>query len=145
MSNTENLTDQTPTIGAEQITLLEHLSNACAVSGNESEVRAIVLEQIKPFASDIKIDAMGNVLATCQAQVERPLRVMLAAHMDEVGLMLVEEDEGGLYRFGVIGGIDARQLPGKPVWVGKSHLPGIIGAKAIHLTTPEERRNTIPV
>ncbi len=145
MSNPENLNDQTPGVGAEQIALLERLSNACAVSGNEGEVRAIVLEQIKPFASEIKIDAMGNVLATCHAKVEQPLRVMLAAHMDEVGLMLVEEDEGGLYRFGVVGGIDPRQLPGKPVWVGKNHLPGIIGAKAIHLTTAEERRSTIPV
>jgi len=145
MSDTENQIDQTPTVGAEQIALLERLSNACAVSGNEGEVRVIVLEQIKPFASEVKIDAMGNVLAICRAKVEKPLRVMLAAHMDEVGLMLVEEDEGGLYRFGVVGGIDVRQLPGKAVWVGKNHIPGLIGAKAIHLTTPEERLNTIPV
>jgi tetrahedral aminopeptidase len=145
MSEPENPNDQAPGIGAEQIVLLERLSNACAVSGNEGEVRAIVLEQIKPFANEIKIDAMGNVLATCRAKVDRPLRVMLAAHMDEVGLMLVEEDDGGLYRFAVVGGIDVRQLPGKPVWVGKHHVPGIIGAKAIHLTTPEERRITIPI
>ncbi|MDR3574981.1 MAG: hypothetical protein P4L50_14065 [Anaerolineaceae bacterium] len=145
MSELENSIDQAPGVGAEQIALLERLSNACAVSGNEGEVRAIVQEQIKPFASEIKVDALGNVLVICRAKVEKPLRVMMAAHMDEVGLMLVEEDDGGLYRIAIVGGIDPRQLPGKPVWVGKNHLPGIIGAKAIHLTTPEERRTTIPV
>jgi endoglucanase len=64
--------------------------------------------------------------------------------MDEVGFMLVEGDEG-LYRFETVGGIDARQLPGKPVLVGKEHTPGVIGARAIHLTTAEERRQAISV
>jgi len=123
--------------------LLERLSNACAVSGDESEVRKIVLEAVQPLADEVRVDALGNVLAIKHAQSQPSLRVMLAAHMDEVGLMIVDEEEGGLYKFEIVGGIDPRQLPGKPVWVGKDHLPGVIGARPIHLTTPDERKSAI--
>lgn len=132
-------------IGKEQMDLLEKLCNAVAVSGNESEVRAIVLEQAKPYADEIKVDALGNVLVTRKAKTGTAPRVMLAAHMDEVGFMLVEEDPGGLYRFDTIGGIDVRQLVGKTVLVGKDHALGIIGARPIHLTTAEERTRSIPL
>jgi putative aminopeptidase FrvX len=136
-----------PVIGAEQIELLEKLSNACAVSGDEGEVRAIVSEQLKPAADVFKIDVLGNVLATRLAGTARPdgertLRVLVAAHMDEVGFMLVDGEEGQ-YRFELVGGIDLRQLPGKPVLVGKDHTPGVIGARPIHLTSAEERKNPI--
>lgn len=138
-------TPQAPVLGAESIALLERLSNAVAVSGDEGEVRAIVLEQVKPLADEVKVDALGNVLATRKAKTKDALRVMLAAHMDEIGFMIVDEEEGGLYRFATVGGIDVRQLVGKPVWMGRQHTPGIIGARPIHLTTPEERRNAIPL
>ncbi len=122
-----------PQIGKEQINLLERLSNACAVSGDEGEVRSIVLEQVKPYAGEVKVDAMGNVLVTRWAASQHAPRVMLAAHMDEVGFMLVEKEEGGLFSFQKVGGIDERQLAGKPVWVGKKHIPGVIGARPIHI------------
>src|SRR3989304_840169 len=116
-------TSQAPKIGKAQIALLERLSNAVGVSGAEGEVRKIVLAEIKDVADDIKVDALGNVLAVRHARQEPALRVMLAAHMDEIGFMLVEGEEG-LFRFETIGGIDARQLPGKTVLIGKDHLPG---------------------
>ena len=65
---------------------------------------------------------------------------MLSAHMDEVGFMLVADDGEGLFRFETVGGIDVRQLPGKAVLVGREHVPGVIGARPIHLTTLEERK-----
>jgi endoglucanase len=70
---------------------------------------------------------------------------MVSAHMDEVGFMLVADDGEGLFRFETVGGIDIRQLPGKAVVVGKDHLPGVIGARPIHLTTAEERKQNIPL
>lgn len=136
---------QAPAIGEEQIALLEKLSNAVAVSGDEGEVRAIVLEEVRPYADELKIDALGNVLVTCKAQSENPLRVMVAAHMDEIGFMLVNKEEEGLFVFATVGGIDPRQLAGKSVWVGKKHVPGVIGARPIHLTSKEERGRIIPV
>ncbi|HQF63721.1 MAG TPA: hypothetical protein PLT26_14565 [Anaerolineaceae bacterium] len=134
-----------PQIGAEQLTLLERLSNAVAVSGDEGEVRAIVLEQVKPLADEVTVDALGNVLVTKHATAPNALRVMLAAHMDEVGFMLTRDDENGLYQFGLVGGMDERVLVGKPILVGKSHIPGVIGAKPIHLQERGEREQTIPV
>lgn len=136
-----------PTIAAEQIALLEKLSNACAVSGDEQQVRRIVLDEVKDHAAGIKIDALGNVLVTCQTRDAgpNPLRVMIDAHMDEVGFMIVEDDKEGLLRFEPVGGIDERQLPGKVVLVGKENLPGVIGAKPIHLTEEGETGQKIPI
>jgi putative aminopeptidase FrvX len=134
-----------PTIGNTQIKLLERLSNACGVSGDEGEVRRIVLEEIKGHADEIKVDALGNVLATKNGSAEKRIRVMLSAHMDEVGFMLVADDGEGLFRFETVGGIDVRQLPGKAVLVGQEHVPGVIGARPIHLTSREERQSKIPL
>jgi len=127
-----------PTIGNAQFKLLEELCNACAVSGDEGEVRKIVLGQMKPFADEIKVDAMGNVLVTKMGQGRDRLRVMLDAHMDEVGFILVSDEGDGMFGFQTVGGIDPRHLPGKPVWVGKDHLPGVIGMKPIHLASEDE-------
>jgi len=132
-----------PKIGAAQIRLLERLCNACAVSGDENEVRAIVLEQVRPHASEVRVDALGNILAIRPGQDEGCLKVMLAAHMDEIGFMVIDDEGEGIFRFDTVGGIDVRQLVGKPVWVGRQHLPGVIGAKPIHLTTADERKRSI--
>ncbi len=136
-----------PKVGDEQLRLLERLCNACAVSGSEGEVRAIVLEEVREIVlqsgGTLKVDALGNVLITRSGVSQNRLRVMVAAHMDEVGLMVTAADSDGLCRFGNVGGLDVRQLVGKPVWVGKEHLPGVIGAKPIHLTTADERKSSI--
>src|SRR4030042_3440892 len=87
-----------PPIGDEQIKLVERLSNACAVSGDEGEVRKIVLDAVRPYADEVKVDALGNVLAIRRGSGEQLLKVMLAAHMDEVGLMLPHDNGEGIYR-----------------------------------------------
>lgn len=134
-----------PTIGNAQLKLLEKLCNACAVSGDEGEVRKIVLEELKGHAGDVRVDALGNVLVTRSGSGKKRLKVMVSAHMDEVGFMLVADDGEGLFRFETVGGIDVRQCPGKAVLIGKDHLPGVIGARPIHLTTAEERKQNIPL
>lgn len=134
-----------PQIGAEQIALLERLSNAVAVSGDEGEVRRIVREELKDLPVEMLVDAMGNLLVTRKSSQPNAPRVMISTHMDEIGFMLVKDDEEGLFRFHLVGGIDVRQLVGKPVLVGKEHLPGVIGARPIHLTTREERSKKIPL
>ena len=127
-----------PTIGNAQFKLLERLCNACAVSGDEGEARKIVLEEVQPYADELKVDALGNVLVTKKGSGEDRMRVMLDAHMDEVGFILVSEEGDGLYGFQTVGGIDPRHLAGKPVLVGKRHLPGVIGMEPIHLTSEDE-------
>ncbi len=144
MADNEQLnTYQSPGIGAAQIRLLERLCNACAVSGDEHEVRQIVLAELRPHTQTIKIDSLGNVLITREGRGQNRLRVMLAAHMDEVGFMLTNDEDDGLFRFETVGGVDVRLLPGKPVWVGRSHTAGVIGSKPIHLVTSEEQKKTI--
>jgi putative aminopeptidase FrvX len=142
-----------PKIGEEQIRLLERLCNASAVSGAESEVRRIVLDEIRQPVAEaggtITVDSLGNVLVTppgagsTSTQTTNRTRLMVAAHMDEIGLMVTGEDGEGIFRFDTVGGLDTRQLIGKAVVVGKERLPGIIGAKPIHLTTAEERKSPV--
>ncbi len=138
--NKQTLKTKLINIGSRQVNLLEKLSNAIGVSGEEDEIRKIILNEIAPYIASHRIDALGNLIATCSTTGKNPLRVLIAAHMDEVGFMIVDEDEGGFYRFDHIGGIDARLLAGKPVIVGKAHVPGVIGVKPIHLTTEAERK-----
>jgi endoglucanase len=132
-------------IGPSQFNLLEKLCTAMAVSGDEGEVRAIVLEEIKGHADSVKVDALGNVLAKRAGSGQNRLKVMLAAHMDEVGFMLAADDGEGIFRFETVGGMDVRQLPGKAVIAGKEHLPGVIGARPIHLVKDEDLKNKIPL
>jgi endoglucanase len=65
--------------------------------------------------------------------------------MDEIGFMVTNDDGDGLFQFEPVGGIDIRQLPGKPVLIGKEKVPAVIGARAIHLTTAEQRKSAIPL
>jgi endoglucanase len=134
-----------PPFGNTQLKLLEKLCNVIAVSGDEGEVRKIVLEEIKPYADDVRVDALGNVLATRCGRGQVRTRVMLDAHMDEVGFMIVAEDGEGIYRFVTVGGIDARHLVGKQVLVGRERTPGVIGARPVHLMKNGEAKQKVSV
>lgn len=132
-----------PAFGNTQLKLLERLCNAIGVSGDEGEVRKIVLEEIKSHADQVKVDAVGNVLATKSGVGNDRVRVLLDAHMDEVGFMIVADDGEGIYRFENVGGIDTRHLVGKQVYVGKGRTPGVIGGKPVHLMSADERSKKV--
>lgn len=132
-----------PSVGAAQINLLERLSNACAISGDEGEVRKIVLSEIRGIADEIKTDALGNIMAIRKGSGKNRLKVMLAAHMDEVGLMITSDEGKGLFRFAVAGGIDPRVLAGKQVWVGPDKIPGVIGLGPVHLISASDRKGAV--
>ncbi len=134
-----------PPFGNSQLKLLEKLCNVIAVSGDEGEVRKIVLEEIKPYADEVRVDALGSVLATRCGQGRNRPRVMLDAHMDEVGFMIVADDGDGIYRFVTVGGIDARHLLGKQVLVGRERTPGVIGGKPVHLMNSDEKTRKVSV
>jgi len=134
-----------PPFGNTQLKLLEKLCNAIAVSGDEGEVRKIVLEEIKPYAEEVRVDALGNVLAIRRGRGAKRVRVMLDAHMDEVGFFIVADEGEGLYRFEVVGGIDGRYLVGKQVFVGKDRTPGVIGGKPVHLMEGDEYTRKVPL
>jgi putative aminopeptidase FrvX len=143
MKSSSSLPGKQISIGQAQMKLLEKLCLASGVSGAEDEVRDIVLEEIKPYVSEVRVDALGNVLARSMSKGRNAFKVMVAAHMDEVGFILVESEEGGFFHFRPVGGVDIRQVPGKAVWVGAKHTPGIIGARPIHLQEAEEYKHVI--
>jgi len=126
--------------------ILRELSEAVGVSGNEGDVRAVLLDAIQKHVDEVKVDTMGNVLAfkhgtarpSSPKSGQRRLRVMLAAHMDEIGLMVVGHDNDGFLQVRAVGGIDPRLLPGALLQVGPDRVPGVIGIKPIHLLTGEE-------
>lgn len=113
--------------------ILEQLSNAIGVSGEEDEARGIIIDAIRDHVSDLQVDALGNVTA-CQRGTAHPdFSVMIAAHMDEIGMMVTAVEANGLIQFTQVGGIDPRILPGKRVKVGPNRTPGVILWKPIHL------------
>ena len=131
-----------PVLTQSDVNLLEELSNACAVSGNEREVRKIVRREIEQIADSFEVDALGNAIAVRKAKAAEFTRVLISAHMDEIGFMLVNEEEPGIFIFRSVGGIDPRHMAGKSVVVGPDHVPGVIGARPIHLMTDEEMEKT---
>ena len=134
-----------PPFGNAQIKLLEKLCNAIGISGDESEVRSIVLDEVKPFADEVKVDAMGSILAVKHGRGAKRVRVMVDAHMDEVGFFIVADEGEGIYRFETVGGIDPRHLLGKQVYVGKGRIPGVIGGRPVHLMSAGEYNQKVPV
>jgi putative aminopeptidase FrvX len=134
-----------PSFGNTQLKLLEKLCNAIGVSGDEEEVRKIVLEEIKPYVDEVRVDAMGSVLATKFGRGAKRVRVMVDAHMDEVGFFIVADDGEGIYRFETVGGIDPRNLVGKQVFVGRERINGVIGGKPVHLMDADERKHKVPL
>jgi endoglucanase len=125
------------------IARIGRLSEAVGVSGDESAVREIILESLQPTAAETRVDALGNLLVKCRPRGKASLRVMLAAHMDEVGLILMLAGSDGLWKFGVVGGINEQTLPGKALWIGRERVPGVIGVKPVHLVEKEEAEHPL--
>jgi putative aminopeptidase FrvX len=113
---------------------LKKLSEAVGVSGHEDEVRQIIVDAITDRVDEYRVDSIGNVIALKRGDGSSNLKVMVAAHMDEVGLMISQIEESGLLHFFKVGGLDDRILPAKVVWIGDQKVPGVIGAKPVHLT-----------
>ena len=124
--------------------MIELMKQLCALpgpSGCEDAVREFVLKKVKPFADEMKTDAIGNIMVFRKGKkaLERP--VVLCAHMDEVGVIIKKITDDGMLKFGFVGGVDPRVVIGRPVRFGD--VQGVIGIKAVHLTTAAERR-TMP-
>ena len=150
----------------EVISFLRQLSEAAGVSGYEENVRKLVIEQFREFTDEVRTDKMGNIIALRRGEGKgdspwsptgvRP-RVMLAGHMDEVGLMVTQlhpigtigaigTSGEGFLRFTTVGGIDPRVLLGQEVVVhGRRDLPGIIGSRPPHVLPLADRRKPLPI
>lgn len=126
--------------------LLRELSEASGVSGYEEAVRERVAEAIRPYVDDLRRDAMGNLIALRRGAGEGARRkVMLAGHMDEIGLIVTRVEKGFL-NFSQVGGYDVRVLPGQEVVVhGATTLTGVVAARPPHVLGEEERQKVTPM
>jgi len=115
------------------------LSNLPGVSGDEGAVRAYLRRCLADHGLDVTADALGNLIAEKPGRDGLP-RVMMAAHMDEVGFIITHIENSGLLRFDKVGGMDDRILPATTVRVGKGAIPGTIGVKPFHMQKPDERK-----
>jgi len=92
--------------------LLQTLVETTGPSGYESKVRSVIQQEIEPFVDEIRVDSLGNLIARKGEKLEKGLTIMLAAHMDEIGLMVTHVDENGFARFTRIGGVYPRNTAG---------------------------------
>ena len=119
--------------------LLEKLCTVEGISGDEGSVREIIINEIKPFADEIKTDNLGNIIVFKKGKNRAKAKIMLSAHMDEVGFMVTDITSDGYLKFDEVGGLDRRVVLGKTVTVGKNKVNGVIGVKPIHLSKSDER------
>lgn len=117
----------------DYLDLLAELSDLIGISGMEDEVRDLIARHIRDYVDDLHIDPMGNLLAIRRGTGAVDQRVLAAAHMDEVGMMVSGFDSDGSLGFRKIGSLDDRILPGTRVLVGRNRLPGVIQWVPIHL------------
>ncbi len=123
---------------------LERLSNACGVAGREEEIRDLLKELLMPYVDELKEDKLGNIIGVKKGNKNAPT-VMLAAHMDEIGLMIKNITKEGFLQFAKIGGIDDRILVAQKILVhtDKGPITGIIGSKPPHILKEEEKKRVI--
>lgn len=123
--------------------LLKNLTEAVGVSGDEKEIRLLIRDLIDGHVDQWRVDTMGNLIALKKGTGALDLKVMVDAHMDEVGLMITGYDSNGALKFDPVGGFDDRALLGKVVQVGPKKLTGVIGAKPVHLLNANQRDSVV--
>lgn len=124
---------------------LKELSNSISVSGHETEVSEYIVSKFKNYCDEIEIDKLGNVISIKKGQNNKSnLKIMLAAHMDEIGLMVKDIEDSGFIRFTSVGGVDPRTLLAQEVIVkGKEELFGVISTIPPHLQDKSESNKAI--
>ncbi|MFM7628846.1 MAG: M42 family metallopeptidase [Algoriphagus sp.] len=123
------------------VSLLKQICEMPGAPGFEKRIRDLVVQVVTPFADEVRIDNLGNVIILKKgARNPDGKRVMLAAHLDEIGFIVSHIDEQGFLRFNTLGGFDPKTLTAQRVIIhGKKDLIGVMGSKPIHVMTPEEK------
>lgn len=121
------------------IELLKNICEKPGAPGFEKEIRDYVIEQVSDLVDEVEVDNMGNVFAIKKGK-NPDKRVMIAAHMDEIGFIVTHIDDNGFVRFHTLGGFDPKTLTAQRVIIhGKKDVIGVMGSKPIHVMSPEER------
>ncbi|KJS06747.1 MAG: endoglucanase [Flavobacteriales bacterium BRH_c54] len=120
------------------ITLLKEIAEAAGAPGHEQRIREIVIREVTPLVDEVSVDNMGNVYAIKKGKESK--KVMIGAHMDEIGFIVTHIDDNGFVRFHTLGGFDPKTLTAQRVIIhGKKDVIGVMGSKPIHVMTAEEK------
>jgi len=129
---------------AINVKLLKEICEVAGAPGHEQRVRELVIKEVKKYVDEISIDNMGNITVLKKGKSRK--KVMIAAHMDEIGFMVNHIDEQGFLRFVPLGGFDPKTLTAQRVIVhGKKDMIGVMGCKPIHVMTAAEREKVVPL
>ncbi|WP_154855629.1 M42 family metallopeptidase [Cyclobacterium xiamenense] len=123
------------------VALLKQICELPGAPGFEKRIRDFILSEVRGLVDDLTIDNLGNVIAVKKGKRNpEKKRVMVAAHMDEIGFIVTHIDENGFLRFHPLGGFDPKTLTAQRVLIhGKKDLIGVMGSKPIHVMTSEEK------
>ncbi len=128
----------------DNLDLLRRICETPGVSGFERRIRNLILQELSGLADEVRVDNMGNVIALKRGRERK--RVMVAAHMDEIGFIVNHIDDQGFLRFLPLGGFDPKTLTAQRVIVhGRQDLLGVMGSKPIHIMKTEERNKVVPL
>ncbi len=126
------------------IDLLKKVCKIPGAPGFENRIREAIIEEVKPLVDEIFIDNLGSLIAVKKGL--SPKKVMIAAHMDEIGFIVTHIDDEGFIRFHTLGGFDPKTLTSQRVIVhGKKDIIGVMGSKPVHMMKPEERTKLLPI
>ncbi len=130
------MAERLPSLSRRALRHLRELTERVAVSGDEGPVRQWLRRMLRAAGLPFQTDALGNLIVhrpPSQPDPRRTVRVLVAAHMDEVGLLLTQRTGDGLFRVKPIGGLSPQVALGQTVWVGPQHQIGVIGTTPVHL------------
>ena len=126
--------------------LLKTLCNSSGISGFENSLNDIIISAFRSHTDNISVDNLGNIIALKKGCSDGNIKIMLAGHMDEIGLIVKDIDEKGFIKFATVGGIDPRTLLGQEVIIhGQEDIFGVIGAKPPHLQDESERNVAVKI
>ncbi len=126
--------------------MLDLIKNLClldGISGREETVRNYIIDEIKDYATEITVDPLGNLLVFKKGKKEADKKVLLDAHMDEVGFVITSINSDGTLNFECVGGINISVMLGRPVTVGENKINGVIGVLPVHLL-PADKKAELP-
>jgi endoglucanase len=126
------------------IALLKRICEMPGTSGFEDRIRRLVRQELNGLADEVSVDNVGNIIAIKRGKERK--RVLVAAHLDEIGFIVTHIDDDGFVHFHTLGGFDPKTLTSQRVIVhGRKDLIGVMGSKPIHLMKPEERSRAVPI
>ncbi|MBR1664259.1 MAG: M42 family peptidase [Ruminococcus sp.] len=128
------------------MSVLNELEGLCAldgISGDEGQVREYILSQISDKC-EVSVDPLGSIIAFCKGKKRSGKKLLISAHMDEVGFIVRYITDDGYLKFSPVGGIDPRVVFGKRVFVGKNKIPGVVGGKVLHHLSGSEKSKAVP-